>query len=339
MKVINSFDIIDTHLETAPFRIITSGIPTLHGDTMSEKMDYMRENYDWMRKRIMCEPGGQRALVAAVLTEPTIKGSDFGVFYMDDLKYQPMCGAGSLAVTKAIVELGMVPVKEPVTKVVFDTPAGLISTYAKVEDSNVLEVTLENIPSFLYAEDVKVQVEDVGEINIDIGFGGNFFALVDVEPLGFEINKSNREYMGKLAMDIIEATNKVIKVQHPVNKSIDYLDQLLFCQKPKSEGEAYVGQCVYGDCKLDDSPCGTGTSARMARMYAKGQIEMNEVFMHQNAINETPKTFKGMLLEEEKVGSFTAVVPRVTSTNTEIIGFGKLILTKDDKYKDGFLGV
>ncbi len=339
MKIINSFDYIDTQLETAPFRIITSGIPALRGTNMEEKMIYMQDNYDWMRKRIMGEPGGQRAMVGAVLIDPMSDEADFGLFFIDDLKYQPMCGAGSLAVAGAVVQLGMVPVKEPVTEIVFETPVGLIKTLVTVEDSDIKEVTLENVPSFLFKKDICVEVDDVGEIILDIAFGGNFFALVDVEPLNIEISQANRALLGDLAMKILEATNKVTEVQHPINKSINYLDQLMYCQKPKAEGEPYLGQCVYSDCKLDDSPCGTGTGAKLARMYARGEIGLNEVFMHGNNINPTLKVFKGILNEKTTIGEYDAVIPRISTFNTCIIAMGKLLLTKEDPYKEGFVGV
>lgn len=339
MKIIHTFDYVDTHLETAPFRIVTSGIPLLRGETMEQKMLFMKEHYDWMRRRIMCEAGGKRAMVGAVLLEPVHQEADLGVFYMDDLLYQPMCGAGSLAVTNVVVQLGMVPVTEPVTKVVFDTPAGLITTYATVKDGEVIDVTLENVPSFLYAKDVKVTVGDVGEITLDVGFGGNFFALVDVEPLGIQIRPENRKLLGDLAMKIIAAVNETIQVQHPLNKTINYLDQLMWCEQPKAEGEPYIGQCVYSDCKLDDSPCGTGTCAKMARMYARGLLGLNDEFLHANNINPTMKLFKGVLYGTAKVGEFDAVLPRVTTRNTQIIGFGKLVLTAEDRYREGFAGV
>lgn len=339
MNIISTFDYVDTHLETAPFRIVTSGIPTLRGETMAEKMQYMENHYDWMRKRIMGEPGGKRAMVGAVLTEPVHKEADFGVFYIDDLTYQPMCGAGSLAVTNALVQLGMIPVTEPLTSIILDTPAGMIKTYATVENSEVKEVTLENVPSFLYKKDVKVTVEGYGEIALDIGFGGNFFALVDVEPLQLEIKPENRGILGDLAMKILAATNKTIKVEHPENPAINYLDQLMWCQDPKKEDGHYVGQCVYSACKLDDSPCGTGTCTKMARMYARGRLGLNQPFFHDNNINPTVKTFKGILYGTTKVGEYEAVLPRVSSMNTEIIGFGKLVLTKNDKYREGFVGV
>lgn len=339
MHIINAFDYIDTHLDTAPFRIVTTGIPALHGENMEEKMLYMKKHFDWMRKRIMCEAGGNRAMVGAVLIEPSSKDADFGLFFIDSLTYQPMCGAGSLAAANAVVQMGMVPVTEPVTQVVFETPTGLIKTLVRVENSNVLEVTLESVASFLYEKDVKVFVEELGEINIDIGFGGNFFVLVDVEPLNLEIKPENRSILADLGMKIIAAANKVMKVQHPINKTINYLDQLMYCQQPQGEGEPYIGQCIYSDYKVDDSPCGTGTCAKMARMHARGELKLYEDFMHANNINPTLKVFKGVLHGETKVGKFDAVLPRVSAFNTQIIGLGKIILTKEDKYKEGFIGV
>ncbi len=339
MNVLNMFDIVDAHVDTAPFRFVTGGVPALHGNTMSEKMAYMAEHYDWMRKRVMCEAGGKRALCGGILTAPVNPEADFGVFYCDSLCYQPMCGGASLSLAHTAVSLGMVTVTEPVTKIVFDTPAGLIKTFVTVEDSVIKKVTLENVPAFLYARDVKVNVDGIGDVTLDIGFGGNFFALVDVEPLGLDINPGAREQLGRLAMKIIAATNKVVKVKHPANPRIDFLDQLLWCQAPKEAGAPSIAQCVYGDCKLDDCPCGTGTCARMARMYAKGQLGLNQEFLQQNNINPTTKEFIGELVGVTKLGDTDAVIPRVSSTNAAVTGFGKMVLTKEDKYREGFVGV
>ena len=338
MNIINSFDVVDAHLDTAPFRFVLSGVPALRGDNMTDKMAYMKEHFDWMRKRLVGEAGGSRALNGALLTAPVHPEADLGVFYFDSLKYQPMCG-GSLSLAHTVVSMGLVPVTEPVTKIVFDTPAGLIKTFVTLENSVIQKVTLESVPAFLYERDVKINVEGIGEVTLDVGFGGNFFALVDVEPLGLAIKPSSREQLGDWAMKIIAAVNKVVKVKHPTNPGIDYLDQLLWCQEPKTENGPNIAQCVYGDRKIDDCPCGTGTCARMARMYAKGQLKLNQEFIQQNNINPTTKEFIGELMGETKLGDTDAVLPRISSTNAAVTGFGKMILTKEDKYREGFVGV
>lgn len=336
MKIINSFDIIDAHLESAPFRFVTGGVPALRGKTMTEKMLYMQEHYDWMRKRIMCEAGGKRALCGGVLMEPISDEADFGVFYFDDLKYQPMCGGGSLSLAHTVASMGLVELKEPETKIVFETPAGLITTYVEVKNGEITGVTLENVPAFLYKKDVKVSVDGVGDLTVDLGFGGNWFVLCDVEQAGLEIKPENRGVLADTAMKIIAAVNEVESVEHPENPDLNFLDQLLWCEKTGAKGEPQNAQCVYGDYKLDDCPCGTGTNARMARMYTRGELTLDDEFIQQNNINKEKKQFYGKYVKETKVGDLQAVVTRVTSRNAAVTGFGKFVITEGDQYKAGF---
>lgn len=336
MKILNVFDYVESHICSAPMRFITNGLPPLKGRTMSDKMIYMREHYDWIRKRTWNEAGGKRALCGGFLVPPCNPEANFGVIWVDGEKYEPMCGGGSLSLAHTVVSLGMVEPREPVTKILFDTPAGLVTTYVEIENGEIKKVTLENIPSFLYAKDLMVEIEGFGKVTLDVGFGGNFFCLVDVEQLGFEIKPENRELIGVTAMKIIAAANEIISVQHPPDPNLNFLDQCLFCQEPKDGSREYTAQCVYGDRHLDDCPCGTGTSARMARMYARGRLGLNEEFIQKNNINRTPKYFIGELKGITRVGELDAVLPTLSATDAAVTSFGKLIVTEEDHYKAGF---
>ncbi len=333
MNLANSINIIDTHAAGEPIRIITGGIPTLHGDTMFEKMEYMEKNYDHLRTATMCEPRGHREMVGAVLTEPTTKDAHIGLFYIDTRGYAPMCGAGALAVGKAMVETGMVIKEEPVTTVVMDTPSGLIKAYVGVENGEAKSVSFENIPSFLYKTDVEITVQDLGKVSVDIGYGGNFFVFVDVEPLGLEIAPENMRTMAELGMKILKAANDSIKVEHPSKTEITFLNDLMFCKTPVTPDESYKNFVVFGDTQADRSPCGTGTCARMARLHAKGKLKLNEEFIHESAIGTI---FKGELTKEEKVGDLIGVVPRVAG-ETFITGFNNFVIDEKDPLKYGFL--
>lgn len=325
----NSLNVIDAHCGGEPIRIITGGMPTLFGNTMYEKMEYMRNNYDWIRQATMLEPRGLPC--GAVLTEPTTREAHIGVFYIDTGGYAPMCGHGTIALGKILVETGMVPSVEPVTTIVMDTPAGLVKTYAVVENGKVKETSFENIPSFLYKSDIKVSVPSLGEIFVDIAYGGNFFVLVDVEPLGLEINPGSMMSMAGLGMKIIKAVNEVESVQHPVYKDITVLEALLFCEKAKNKGDAHRVLDIYGNGLADRSPCGTGTSARMARLFAKGELAINEPFIHESPIGTR---FTGKLIRKEKVGEFLGVVP-IISGEAFIMGFNHLVIDQEDPLKYG----
>ncbi len=333
MKLVHSFSVIDTHAAGEPIRIIRGGMPFLRGATMFERMEYMRTHHDWVRTATMCEPRGHRAMVGAVLTEPTTFEADIGVFYFDLLNYAPMCGAGALAIAKSIVETGMVSPTEPVTKVVMDTPSGLVSASVSVDNNEVKDVSVENVPSFLADSDVSLTVPGLGEISVDIGYGGNFFVFVDVEPLGLEISVSHAPYLVDMGMHVLKAANETLKVQHPVNKDINLLNDMMFCQRPRDANDDHTSLVVFGSYQFDRSPCGTGTCARMARMYSKGELKINQPFIHKSVIGTT---FTGLLTREEKIGGLIGVVP-IISGETYITGFNNLVVDANDKLKNGFL--
>lgn len=332
MRLANSFSIIDAHSAGEPIRIIRDGMPVLRGDTMLEKMNYMKERFDWIRTCTMCEPRGHKAMVGAVFTEPVSTDADIGVFYIDLQNYAPMCGAGAIAVAKVLVEVGMVTVKEPVTTVVMDTPAGLVSAYVSIENGDIKDVTVENVPSFLSYTNVELKVSGLGEIHVDIGYGGNYFVFVDVDNLKIDILTENIPLLVEAGMEVLEAANKKIRVQHPIHKEITFLNDMMFCQKPNDINNAHTSFVVFGNAQFDRSPCGTGTCARMARMYAKGELKLNQSFLHRSVIGTH---FKGTLIREEKVGEYTAVVPRL-SGESHITGFNNLIVDSDDRLKNGF---
>ena len=334
MLLAQSLFTVDAHTTGTPIRVITGGIPTLRGDNVTEKMEYMRDHFDWLRCTSMKQPRGFMALVGAVLTESTVPEADFGLFYIDSCGYQPMCGAGTLSVAKVVVETGMVAPVQPKTKVVFETPAGLVTVFVEFENGIVKHVAFENIPSFLYRKDVKLDVPDVGELTVDIGFDGNFFTLVDVDQLGFDIGPEKVQLMKDLSRKILAEANRVVKIQHPAIATINYMDQLLYCKnKPEADG-GYMGQCIFGDAQADISPCGTGTSTRLAQRYARGLIGLNETFVHRSYPGGA---FSGKAVRKAKVGDFDAIIPQVFCSDVHITGFNHLVVEANDKLKNGFV--
>ena len=217
MQIEQLISVIDAHTTGTPIRIVVSGIPRLHGKTVGEKMEYMRANFDWIRTSLLQQPRGFTSLVAAVLTEPVSEEADYGLFYMDDLTYQPMCGAGTLAVAKALVSVGMVPVKESATEVVLETPTGLVRVSVAIENGNPGRVSLRNIPAFLYRKDLELEVPEVGHLTVDIGYGGNFFVLTDISQIQTplihgEIKKEQMSELRRLSRLILQEANKNIQV-------------------------------------------------------------------------------------------------------------------------------
>ena len=329
----NSIIAIDSHTAGEVMRVLMAGYPQLVGDTMQEKMAYMNEKLDWLKTTTMQEPRGHRDMVGAILTPPTKKEADIGVFFFDSINYAPMCGHGIIAISKIMVETGMVIIEEPQTKIVFDTPAGLVKSYVNVKESKVHDVSYESIPAFIYKKNIALTMPRLGEITVDIGYGGNFYALADVESFGFTINTVTANELARMGMDIIKATNETVKVEHPLDKSINYLESMLWCEEPKTPGGPYKILSVYGDAHPDRSPCGTGTATRTARLYSQGKLHIGESFIHESFIGTQ---FKSKLLREVSIGDIVGVVPEIRG-QAYITGFNRLVIDQEDPIKYGII--
>lgn len=327
-----SFFAVDAHTTGTPIRVITSGIPTLRGNTVNARMEYMKSHYDWMRNALMRQPRGSASLVGAVLTSPCCEEADFGLFYIDALTYQPMCGAGTLSVAKVLVETGMVQIHEPETTVTLETPSGIVHVFVEVKDNEVKSISLENVPAFLYKKDLSIHVPGIGDLHVDIGFGGNFFTLVDIADINMRIKKENVIELQELSKIILKSANEAISVQHPTNPAINYMDQLLFCDNIECAANTYYCQCIYGDAQADISPCGTGTSTRLAQRYARGLIRIGESFYQKSVYGGV---FKGVPIREVQVGEFKGIIPRVSCSDVNITGYNHIVVEANDKFREG----
>lgn len=334
MKNIQSIFCVDAHTTGTPIRVITGGIPPLHGNSINDKMLYMKKHYDWLRACIACPPRAPQSVVCAVLVPPVSPEADYGVFYMDAKSYQPMCGAGTLSVAKVLVENGLVARKEPVTEIVLETPSGIVKTYVDIEDGEVKRLSLENAPAFLYKKDVDLDVPEIGKLIVDIGFGGNFFAIVDSSQLPTTLNFECKDEFRTYMRQIVRACENQLDICHPENPDLNYLNQVLFYRNTPDENGGYTCQCVFGDAQLDISPCGTGTSARLAQQYTRGNIGLHEEFI-QNSL--WGSSFHATALSETKVGNLTAVIPRVSCSDVRITGFNQLVVEQDDLHKTGLI--
>lgn len=334
MNLQQSFSVVDAHTTGSPVRLVTTGIPLLEGETINEKMEYMKEHFDHLRTCIVHQPRGYQSLMCAVLVPPCKEEADFGLFYMDAQNYQPMCGAGTLAVAKALIEVGMVERKEPIINICFDTGSGLVSVDAEVRNGEVKNISLNNVPAFLYKKDVKLVVEGLGELVFDIGFGGNFFVILDTKQLPLSLKMDTLPQYKQYMKAIIKASDEQLKVVHPLNPALTDLNQVLFYRDTPDENGGYTCQCIFGDEQVDISPCGTGTSARLAQMYARGRIAKEGQFL-QNSI--FGGTFKATIVDECSIGDTTGILPRVSCDDVRVTGFNHLVVEKDDIHKNGLI--
>lgn len=331
--------IIDSHTAGNPTRHIVAGVPKIIGTTMAEKMQYCKDHLDWVRKASMMEPRGNSAFGGVIYTEPCNQEADMGVIYFDAGSYMTMCGNGTMAVVTVIVETGMVPMVEPVTIVKLDTPSGLIVCEASVENGHVTKVAFENVPCFLYAEK-KIDVEGIAsKVNVAIAYGGNPYAIVSAAELGVVVSPDNTRELLDVAVRVKNAAAAQIGFKHPTQPFIHEISGVEIHQAPQVAGANFKEVAIFPPlvegCQitLDRSPCGTGTSARIAMEYAKGNLRIGERFVHESIIGTL---FEGEVVRETTVGSFKAVIPKV-SGSAFFIASGDMIFDPRDPIKEGFV--
>lgn len=328
--MVMSLKVVDTHTMGEPTRILVEGLPMVEGNTMAEKKEFLEKNLDYVRTALMHEPRGHRDMFGAIILSPILPQADIGIVFMNSGSYLNMCGHGSIGVAMAAVETGMVEVKEPVTIVRFDTPAGLIEARVSVSGGKATEVTIKNVPSFLYLKNQTLEISGLGMINFDISFGGNFFALVNVKELGLNVETENLSLLIAKGMRIMEEINKNIKVHHPI---MDHIQKVDLIEIYEAVEEGYKNVVIFGARQFDRSPCGTGTSAKMAALYSKGQLAIGEDFINHSIIGTT---FKGRITGITKVGEYNAVIPEITG-RAFITGCCNVIIDDEDPLKYGFL--
>jgi Proline racemase len=326
------FFAIDSHTMGEPTRVVLSGFPAIPGASMMEKKQYLSQNMDHLRRALVLEPRGHADMFGAVVTAPTKPGSaDLGVIFMDGGGYLNMCGHGSIGVATTAVYRKLVEVKEPYTTIVLEAPAGLIETKVKVENGKAVEVTLTNVPCFLYKEHITLDIGGFGEIAFDLSFGGSFFALVDADRMNLPLTQRNVKELVRIGMEILEKVNRQEKVSHPY-LDIHSVDLVEFYGRADNERASLKNVVVFGEGQVDRSPCGTGSSAKVAALYRRGRLKMGEEFVYESI---TGSLFRARVLRETKAGPFDAVIPQVTGS-AYITGIHEIILDPDDPFKYGF---
>ena len=326
---------IDAHTAGEPLRIITSGLPPIPGDTILEKRRVMKERYDHIRKLLMLEPRGHSGMYGCIVTPPVTDDGDFGVLFMHNEGYSTMCGHGIIAVTKVAVETGMVEVDEgAVERIVrIDAPAGRITSRATIEAGHVSDVSFENVPSFVYARDISVPVDGIGEVGIDIAFGGAFYVYVDAEKLGVEVVPAQIDRLVALGEELKHKVMDRMEVVHPLEPGLRGIYGTIICEAPRevSGGIETKNICIFADAQIDRSPTGTGTSGRLAQLYARGAIKKGERLTNRSVIDTV---FWGRIKGFNKVGGLDAVITEVGG-EAHIMGFNQFVLEPNDPLPEG----
>ena len=323
---------IDTHTEGNPERVVTGGIPRIPGKTMLEKSKYARDNLDDLRSLLVHEPRGHSNMYAALLVPPTVEEADIGVLYLEPGGYVTMCGHGTIAVCTVLIETGIIEAKEPEADIALDTPAGLVRARVTVKDGRAEAVTLRNVPSFLYKKDIELEVSGVGLLKMDIAYGGNFYAIVEVERVGLELKTENINQLISVGTQIWQTVNERVEIHHPLEPQIDCINYVEFCAPATHPKATLKNAVVVPPAGMDRSPCGTGTCAKMATLYSKGELGLKEKFVHESIIGTL---FYGELLAETKVGPYVAVVPTIRGS-AYITGIHQFLVDPNDPFPEGF---
>lgn len=334
MRFSNTFFTIDTHTAGHPERIITGGLPPIPGKTMTEKRDYIKQNMDYVRKVLTHEPRGHSAMHCAYITEPVNPEADIGVIFIGAIHYGDMCGHGTIATVTGLVETGIIKHREGNNVVKLDIPGvGLVTTVAEVKDDKVTSVTFRNTPSFLYQQDATVNVPSVGPVTGDVGYGGNWYFYVRAEELGVRVRLEEIVSLLMKGSQVKEAVDKQIELNHPTLTGVT--NQLLGVIINDSSDKPGVDErnvLIVGPRHFDRSPCGTGTSGKIAIWYTKGKLKMGQPFVNEGIIGAH---FIGRVVEEIQLGSYVGVVPEVTGS-AYITGFHQFVVNPDDPLREGF---
>ena len=323
---------LDTHTEGEPLRIITSGLPEIEGDTILDRRRFMQENYDYLRTTLLFEPRGHADHYGCIITDPVTKEADFGVIFMHNEGYSTMCGHAVIAVTKAAVESGMVKASEPETEIKIDSPAGLITSYAKISEGKVESVRFLNVPSFVYLKDETAEVEGLGKVKFDVAFGGAFYTFVDADRLGIKMIPDNYRALIEKGMAIKHAVMSNYKIEHPTESDLNFLYGTIFTGAPLSKNADSRNVCIFAEGEVDRSPTGTGVSARMALQYDRGEISKGEKYIVESILGTC---FTGSIHDTVNFEGYDAVIPSVEGT-AHITGKHEFLIDPDDPLKHGF---
>jgi proline racemase len=335
---------VDAHACGEPGRVIISGVLDVPGGTMFEKMSYLREHRDDLRLLMLREPRGYPAANCNLILPPTVPGADAGFVIMEQVEYPAMSGTNTICVATVLIEAGMVPATEPVTHLLLESPAGLIEVEAEVRDDKVRQVTFRNVPAFAVHLGALLEVPHIGSVTVDVAWGGMFYVIVDAEQLGLRLTPDEGRDIVRMGEMVKLATREQLPVVHPENPEIAGVTIAQISGPPSrpdaarknavvvSTGEASWDRPESWVGAIDRSPCGTGTCAKMATLYARGELRLNEDFRHEGILGTV---FTGRLVEETTVGPYPAVVPTLGG-QAWITGFAQFVLERDDPFPRGF---
>jgi len=344
MRFTNMITAVDLHACGEPGRVITGGVLDVPGQTMFEKMQYFQQHHDDIRLRMLREPRGYPAANCNLIVPATHPDAQAGYIIMEQVEYPPMSGTNTICVVTTLLETGMLPMKEPITELTLESPAGLIAITAECHNGKVKQVTFKNVPAFAVHLDKPIEVPQLGTVTVDVSWGGMFYVIAEAEQFGLRLTPDEGRDITRISEMIKAATQEQLPVVHPENPDITgpTIAQL---SGPPSHPNAHRKNAVTVSTgkldwdkpstwtgAIDRSPCGTGTCAKMAALHAKGRLGLNQEFRHEGILGTI---FTGKLIEETRVGPYPAVVPTLSGT-AWITGLAQYVVDPEDPFPNGY---
>jgi 4-hydroxyproline epimerase len=326
-----TFFCIDAHTCGNPVRLVAGGGPLLEGANMSEKRQHFLREFDWIRTGLMFEPRGHDMMSGSILYPPHNPDNDVAVLFIETSGCLPMCGHGTIGTITIAIEEGLIKPKTPGI-VRMEAPAGLVLIEYKQEGAKVTSVKLTNVPAYLAAENLQVECPDLGMLTIDVAYGGNYYAIVDPQPNFEGLENYTAGQLIAWSRVLRQRINELYTFVHPQNPTINTCTHILWAGATISEDATARNAVFYGDKAIDRSPCGTGTSARMAQWHAKGLLKKGDTFVHESIIGSK---FIGTVEDEVKIGDIDAIVPGIEGW-AKVYGYNTIKIDDDDPYAHGF---
>ncbi|MBV9578667.1 MAG: proline racemase family protein [Chloroflexi bacterium] len=335
---------VDAHAGGEPGRVIVGGVLDVPGGSMFEKRVYLEQHADGLRKRMLREPRGYPGLCCNLILPPTHPEADAGFVIMEQTDYPPMSGSNTICVTTVLLETGMLPMREPVTELVLEAPAGLVRVTAECANGKVRTVTFRNVPAFAIHLDAVLEVPRLGSVVVDVAYGGMFYVIADAATFGLRLSPDEGREIVRIGEMLKAAAREQLPVAHPSNPEVTGFS-VAQLSGPALGPDADMRNAVVistGDFDwqrpdtwtgaLDRSACGTGTCARMATLHARGRLGLGQAFRHEGILGTV---FTGCLVEETRVGPYAAVVPTITGS-AWISGISQYVLDAEDPFPEGF---
>ena len=328
----HTFKCIDGHTCGNPVRLITDGAPPLEGKTQSERRLHFLEEFDWIRTGLMFEPRGHSQMSGAFLYPSTREDCDIAVLFIETSGCLPMCGHGTIGVVTMMIEQNIIQPKTPGI-VNLETPAGKVVAEYKLEGEFVSAVKITNVPSFVYARDLEITLPQLGRLKVDVCYGGNFYPIVEAQKNFTDLADFTPAELITLGSKLYQQLNENYQFVHPEDPSIQGIHHCLWTGKATQAGAHARNAVIYGDNAIDRSPCGTGTSARLAQWVANGKLNTGDSFVHESIIGSL---FTAKVEALSKVGDYEAIIPSVEGW-AQITGFNEISIDSRDPYAQGFL--